>query len=158
MFTAADLAGTWRFKPRGSVETADIYRLRDDFIGFSENVLPALMKLSPAFAQFVATNPAVIKALMQDATRLFRMEGLQTVINMFTQEMQQAQQAQQPQPGAPGMPGQPMPPGPPSAPPAPPQAGPMIPGAPGNPSGIPTANFAPVVMPSIAVGSGAEPS
>lgn len=153
-FTAQDLEGTWRFKPRGSVETADVYRLRDDYIGFIENVVPALMKLSPSFAQFVASNPAFIKACFQDGLRLFRMEALQTVMNQLMAQFAQQQALAPLQPPAgllpPGAPAGAAPAAP-GAPPAGP-GGPMIPGAPGGPQGLGVENFAPSVMPSIATG------
>jgi len=158
-FTAQDLEGTWRFKPRGSVETADVYRLRDDLIGFMENVLPAIMKLSPSFAQFVQGNPAFIKAIFQDAIRLFRMEALQTQMNQLMQQFQ-AQQTQQAALAPPAGPaGLPPGAGPAGAPPVaqPGVGGPMIPGAPGGPGGLGVQNFAPVVAPTIAVGGAGEP-
>lgn len=79
-FTAADLAGNWRFRPRGSVETADVYRMRDDLNQFIAQALPRLFQLFPALAQQFANNPKIGEALMQHMLRVYRMTDLSTAL------------------------------------------------------------------------------
>src|SRR5678816_4289560 len=47
--TASMLEGKFKFKPRGSVETADIGRMRSDFVQAMQ-MLPALMQVNPMIA------------------------------------------------------------------------------------------------------------
>ncbi len=67
---ARTLAGTFRGKPRGSVETADLDRMRFDFTQFL-TVLPTLIQVFPLLAQQFQT-PAASNAVMQEAFRVFR--------------------------------------------------------------------------------------
>ena len=103
-FTAADLAGNWRFKPRGSVETADVYKLRDDFNQFLAVGLPRLFQLAPQLQQQFAQNPKVAEALMAQAVRLYRMTDLQNALSTMSANPPMMP-AMMPPGGMPGQPG-----------------------------------------------------
>jgi hypothetical protein len=99
--TADILEGVYWFKPRGSVETADLNRQKQDFIGFLQ-VLPALTQMNPAFAAVLGTVPFA-KSMMEQAVRVFRFPDRQSVLgaegqNVFDimqQQMMMQQQMQQ---------------------------------------------------------------
>lgn len=76
-FTAADLEGHFRFKPRGSVETADKYRLRSDFGEFINGPLAALAQMFPQQWQMIQANPAAAQELFEYALRLWGIPNLQ---------------------------------------------------------------------------------
>lgn len=92
-FTAADLHGYFRFKPRGSSATADKLKLRQDLAEFISIALPALMKLFPMQAQQIMANSQAFYEFLEQALRLYGFTNLQSVLR---------------QPEAPN--GQPMPP------------------------------------------------
>lgn len=68
--TAELLAGPMRFKPRGSVETADPQRMRYDF-NQSLGALAAMSKVNPMVAA-VLQSPMAAKALLSQWARLYR--------------------------------------------------------------------------------------
>ncbi len=149
--TAQLLEGAFRFKPHGSVETADIGKLRQDFLGFMQ-FLPQLLAAFPML-QMQFRSPEAGRSMGRQALRLFRIPNPQAFLGSAAQDMQQqlgmpgggvpgvtgAMPIGAPdpflpmpgggpvgQPGPPGMPpGMPppqMPAGPPMAPPGPPRA------------------------------------
>jgi len=79
-FTHEDLTGHFSFVPKGSVETADIFRQREDFNQFLAVGLKALFQLSPALAQQFQQNPKLGEALLQKALHLYRMTDLQSTL------------------------------------------------------------------------------
>ncbi len=148
-FTSDMLSGVFKFKPRGSVETADISGQRQDFVQFLQ-VLPQLIQAWPALASAVQGNMRAAKAMLAQAIRLFRVSdkqaflgseaqaSMQASADAATQAQQQAAQAPQQAPqGAPAGPGAGIPPevaallggagggaqGPPTGAPGAPQAG-----------------------------------
>jgi hypothetical protein len=132
-FTAELLRGNLRFKPHGSVETADRERMRGDFNGALSS-LASLAKINPLAAGMLQ-DPGVVKSIVEQVLRLYNMPDkqpfMQGLQRAFEQMQQQAQmQAQMQQQGIPpGMPpGQPQPQ---QGPPGLPQGGP--PQAPGGP-------------------------
>jgi hypothetical protein len=137
--TADDLAGTFRGKPRGSVETADKGRLRGDYNEFL-TVLGGLTKMWPPLAQVVVT-PQAMSELLEQAMRLYNIGDRQTFLTPLKQMA--LMPPAPPPPTVPGMlppgmapPGQ-APPGPPMPPGAqPPMMPPPLP-MPGGPPPIP---------------------
>src|SRR3990167_2263136 len=125
----------YRFKPRGSVETADVTRQRSDLMTFLA-VLPQLVTFWPAVGQMLSGNAQAARAVLEQALRLFRFPDRQAILGNDAQAaMQQAMQPQQ----APPMAGGPGPGGMPSIPGMPMAGGPM-PGAPpagSAPPGVP---------------------
>ena len=134
--TAEMLEGTFWFKPKGSVETADLNRQRQDTNGLLQ-VLPAVMQMSPALAAIFQTIPAA-KALIEQILRVYRWPDRQSFIGSEANDvfgLMQQQQELQRDPrmqvlmamgggGAPGLPapgGQPGPQGAPMAGGPPPQ-------------------------------------
>jgi hypothetical protein len=126
------LEGTFRFKPRGSTENADITKQRADFIQFMQ-ALPLMMQAWPAMMQLISSNMEAAGSTLEQAVRLFRMPDKAAWLSALKQFQQQ--QAQMQQMGLPPMgmmpPG--MPPGMPGAPPMPgmpPMGGPQPPQGP----------------------------
>jgi len=119
-FTADMLQGNFKFKPRGSVETADINKQRQDFIQFLQ-VLPQLLQAWPAMAMGIQGNIRAARAMLAQALRLFRVNDKQAFLGSEAQQaMQQAMMQPPPMAGpASGMPG----PGQPPDPSMDPQAG-----------------------------------
>jgi hypothetical protein len=110
--TADLLDGQYRFKPRGSVETADPRALRADFV----QMLQALGALPPMAQQAILMNPQALTALLDQFVRVFRIPNRQAFTagarQMIEQQMIQMQQMQQMQmlgPGGPPPPGGPAP-------------------------------------------------
>lgn len=119
------LEGIFWGKPRGSVETADLNRQRQDFNSFLQ-VLPALAQMNPAIGMVLGTIPAA-KSLLETAMKVNRVQDRQSILgseakNVFDLMQEQQQQMQDPrmqllmamtggggQPGMPGMGGQPSP-------------------------------------------------
>ena len=93
--TAQLLEGTFWFKPRGSVETADLNRQRADFNAFLQT-LPALMQLNPAIAAIFQTMPAA-KALVETAIKLNRIQDRQSFLGSEADGVFEAMQRQQEQ-------------------------------------------------------------
>ena len=100
--TAQMLEGTFRFKPRGSSENADISRQRADYMNFLQS-LSLLMQTWPAMIQIIGANLPAAKSALEQAIRLFRIPDKQAWIGNAEQW---AVQLPPPMPGAlpPGMP------------------------------------------------------
>lgn len=137
--TAQLLDGAFRFKPHGSVESADPNRLRQDWIGFMQ-AIPMALQAFPMLAPMFQT-PQAARAMARQMFRVFRVNNPQAFLGSAAQDLQQTLMGQiatlMAQQGG-GMPGQPMMPGqPPIGPPGMPPAGGMPP--PGLPPGPPMA-------------------
>jgi hypothetical protein len=137
--TAALLDGAFRGKPRGSVETADPYAMRQDFVQFLQ-ALPMVLQAFPTLAlQF--TSPMASLAMGRQMLRVFKVENQQAFLGAPGQApmVNPLQQLLQGLMGG-GMPGVPGPMGPgagapmPTAPP--PSGAPLL--APGNPQAMPS--------------------
>lgn len=116
------LEGTFRFKPRGSTETADKSKQRADYMQFLQ-ALTLMFQTWPAMAQIIGTNPNAAKSAIEQALRLFSIPDKQAWLGQpqmgpMGQPIDPWQMIAMP-PMMPGMaPG--MPPGlPPGAPPPP---------------------------------------
>lgn len=131
-FTVQMLEGAFRFKPRGSVETANRPQQRQDFNAWLGS-MAQLSTVNPMIAALMQT-PQAAKALMEQGLRLFNVQDKQAflgseVLAQVQMAMQQQALAQQAavQGGAsapsapPGGPAS----APPGGPPMPPQAPPM---------------------------------
>lgn len=108
--TADDLYGTWRGKPKGSVEASDFNRMRADFAQLM-TALTQMAQVNPALAQHLA-NPAFMRSFLSQMARVYRWPDRQNLVNSFTG-------APAMMPGMPGGPGM----APPGLPGAPPQGG-----------------------------------
>jgi hypothetical protein len=112
--TAQMLEGQFRFKPRGSVETADPRALRADFNQMLQ-ALPALIAASPFLQQALLMNPQAARALLEQFVRVYRIPNRQAflsgaaMIDQQAQQMAMMQQMQQMGLAPPGQPGQPPP-------------------------------------------------
>lgn len=84
------LEGKFKFKPRGSVETADNGRLRADFVQMMQ-MLPALMQTNPMIAASWQT-PNAAKALNEQVVKLFRFPDRQAILGVPGQMAGQTQQ------------------------------------------------------------------
>lgn len=125
VITAPMLEGTFRFKPRGSSETADKARMRGDYVQFMQS-LALLMKVWPSLAMILGQNMSAAKSAVEQMLRLFNIPDKQAWIGNAAQWV-----APPPMPNMPGMPG--LPPGgaPPGLPPGmPPEIAQMMAGAP----------------------------
>jgi hypothetical protein len=116
--TAAVLQGDFRFKPRGSVETADPRAMRMDFVQFMQ-MFPGIVQMVPMMMQMF--GPEAVRAFFDWMIRVMRIPNRQAFLSGMTQQMMA--RLQQP-PAPPGMP-----PGPPG----------MAPGGPPQPPGLPPA-------------------
>ena len=97
------MAQNYRFKPRGSVETADVRAQRSDFVQFLQ-VIPQLTTFWPAIGVMLGQNLQAARAVIEQALRLFRFPDRQAILGSDAQAaLQQAMMPQQPM----GMPGQP---------------------------------------------------
>jgi len=76
--TAANLRGKFRGKPRGSVETADLMRLRQDFNGLLQ-AFAALGKMFPMVGQYLG-QPQAVRALLEQALRVYRVPDRQAFL------------------------------------------------------------------------------
>ncbi len=76
--TALLLEGTFRFKPRGSVETADPNRLRSDFVQMV-GMLPKLLQAFPMLAQQFM-SPQAARAMAEQFVRTFRIPNRQAFV------------------------------------------------------------------------------
>lgn len=135
--TARLLQGAFRFKPHGSVQTADPAKRRQDWVQFLQ-ILPMVAQAYP----LPSANPMLMaRAIWRETLRVFNVENQQAFLGSPAQDQQQQalaqvlpmlQQAMQAQMGGP--PG--MPPG------MPPMGGPPMgapPPMPGGPQGLPPA-------------------
>lgn len=96
-FTAQMLEGTFRFKPRGSVENADRNRQRNDF-NQCLLALASLAKVNPMIG-FILQSPQAAKALLEQVVRLYNVQDKQAFLgseamNAAMQQMQQQQMMQ----------------------------------------------------------------
>jgi hypothetical protein len=113
----AAMQGNYRFKPRGSVETADIRSQRSDLVQFMQ-VVGQTGQTWPMLAQFMNT-PSAVRSLLEQLLRVFRFPDRQAVLGSDAQAAMQ--QAMMPPPGMPGaVPGMPPPAGLPPGTPIPP--------------------------------------
>lgn len=78
-FLAADLEGTFRFKPRGSTENADKRVLRQDLGEFTQ-ALSAVFQLSPMLAQQFQMNVEAGQELLEHVLRLWDFQNLQVFL------------------------------------------------------------------------------
>lgn len=114
------LSGTFRFKPRGSSETADKGRLRQDYMQGLQG-LAVLFQTWPALAQAIGMNPQAAKSAVEQWLRLFNIPDKQAWLGNLEQMMAPPPMLGMP----PGMP--PGPGGPPGLPPGmPPQIAAMM--------------------------------
>jgi hypothetical protein len=111
--TAALLDGAFRFKPYGSVETANLAEQRNGWVAMMQ-ALPMLLKIAPSMAMNFQ-NPAASRALAREFFRVFRVANTQAFLGQPSQDllgmggaMPGQQVAMQGQPMAPPMPGMPM--------------------------------------------------
>ena len=101
--TAQLLEGSFRFKPRGSVETADPRALRADFNQMLL-ALPALLQASPLLQMALAGNPQTARALLEQFVRVYRIPNRQAFLSGAALiEQQMRQQLMQQQMGAAGL-------------------------------------------------------
>ena len=77
-FTADMLQGTFRFKPRGSVETADKNKLRQDF-NYGLEAMGALSQTNPMIAALMQT-PKAAQALVEQWVRLYHVADRQAFL------------------------------------------------------------------------------
>lgn len=90
--TAELLEGAFRFKPHGSVETADPNRLRADFVSGLQALGP-LMQAFPALAAMFQT-PQAARAMGRQFLRVFRVPNAQAFLGSPAQDLQQQLMAQ----------------------------------------------------------------
>lgn len=128
--TAQLLEGAFRFKPHGSVETADVNRRRSDFVAGLQALGP-LMQAFPMLIPLFQT-PQAARAMGRQYLRVFRIENHQAFLGSPSQDvLQQMTMAPLAAPilaplmGGGGSPG--MSPGQPALPAPLPAAGPMAP-------------------------------
>lgn len=119
--TANLLAGSFRGKPRGSVDTSDPARQRQDMLGLL-GMIGQLAQMFPQQMMPILMNPAAFRALLRQALRAFNWENTQAFLGSPSQDLQASQMGglmpmlqQLMMGGQPGMP--------PQGPPAP-----MVPG------------------------------
>jgi hypothetical protein len=95
-FTAEQLRGNLRGKPKGSVETADKGRMRADF-NASLSALAGMAKMNPLFAMLLQ-HPTVGRSLLEQWARLYNVSDryafMQAAQEIVTQMQQQAAQQQ----------------------------------------------------------------
>jgi hypothetical protein len=95
--TADLLDGVFWFKPKGSVETSDLNRMRADMVGLLQ-ALPAVAQINPQIGMLFQTIPAA-KSLIKQVLRVFRWQDVQSIIGpeaggVFDQMLMQQQMAQ----------------------------------------------------------------
>lgn len=132
------LEGQFWFKPKGSIESADL----NAQMGFTNQMLMALANISKVnpMVQMLLSSPMAAKSIIEQVLRVYRWPDKQAFLGseaqaMIKQKQEQQQMMQDPQMqmlmamahGAPGQPGQPGAPGAPS----PEQGAPPQPGMPG---------------------------
>jgi hypothetical protein len=131
---ADTLAGAFRFKPHGSVETADIDRLRNNFVGALQGLAPLLQAFPMLIPKF--QTPQAAYAMGRQFLRVFRVPNTQAFLGSPTQDALASQNPLMAMPGmgmmmpGMGMPSPPMgtmPPPPMPPPPMPPPPGAMMP-------------------------------
>ena len=118
--TADLLEGTFRFKPRGSTETADKAKQRADYVQFMQ-ALPMMMQMWPAMGAKLANNPEAAASALEQLVRLFNMPDKQAWIGTLSIQPPAPQM-----PGLPGAPGDSAAGGPPLPPGLPPELAAMM--------------------------------
>jgi hypothetical protein len=89
--TAALLDGAFKFKPHGSVETADINKQQQNLVQFLQ-FLPVFLQMFPAMAaQF--QQPAAARSFLRWVLHAFRVPNINTILGSPAQDLQQTQQA-----------------------------------------------------------------
>lgn len=83
--TAALMDGAFRGKPRGSVETADPYAMRSDFVQFLQ-ILPMVLQAFPAL-QMKFLNPQAALAMGRQMLRVFKVENTQAFLGSPSQDL-----------------------------------------------------------------------
>jgi hypothetical protein len=91
--TADLLDGVFWFKPRGSVETADLNRQRADFNSMLQT-LPALAQMNPSIAMIFQTIPAA-KALVDTLLKVNRVQDRQSFLGSEADNVFDRMEAQQ---------------------------------------------------------------
>jgi hypothetical protein len=76
--TAETLSGAFRFKPRGSVESADLGKKRQDLVQMVQ-FFAQLAQVSPVVAQKFQ-NPEFVNALLEEMIRVFGFENRQALL------------------------------------------------------------------------------
>ena len=84
------LEGTFRFKPRGSTETADKGKQRGDYMQGLQS-LALLFQTWPVLQQTVGNNPAAAESAVENWLRLFNIPDKQAWLGPIKQMMQPAQ-------------------------------------------------------------------
>lgn len=87
--TAVMLEGAFRFKPRGSVETADTNRQRSDFNQFVM-AMSGMARVNPMIAAILQT-PQAAKALIEQGVKLFNVQDKQAFLGSEAMGMAQQQ-------------------------------------------------------------------
>lgn len=87
--TAGLLEGQFRFKPYGSVETADMRAQRSDLSGFLQSLM-LLMQMFPALVPQIQT-PQATRALFRHALRIFRVPNTQAMLGSPSADLAQNQ-------------------------------------------------------------------
>jgi hypothetical protein len=103
-FTVSLMEGAFRFKPKGSVETADKQRQRMDF-NQSMQAIASLSQVNPMIGMILQT-PGAAKALLEQWVRLFNVPDKQAFLGSeamaIIQQVMMAQQMGMAPPGPPG--------------------------------------------------------
>jgi hypothetical protein len=99
-FTAADLEGGFKFKPRGSVESSDPVANRNAIAGLMNGLL-ALMQVFPMLQQQLAANPKAGEAMLEWVLQAYKVPDRQAFRAVQAQADQTSAAAM---PGVPGMP------------------------------------------------------
>ena len=91
--TAELLDGIFWGKPKGSVETADLNRQRQDFNSFL-TTLPALMQINRSIGAIFQTMPAA-RSLVKTALKVNRVQDVQSILGSEADDVFAQMQAQQ---------------------------------------------------------------
>lgn len=86
--TAALLDGAYRFRPYGSVETADPAKRRNDILGLLATI-PRLVQQYPMLAMQLNT-PQAAKALLRAVLQAFRIQNVQAFLGSPAQDLAQS--------------------------------------------------------------------
>jgi hypothetical protein len=87
--TAELLEGVFRFKPRGSVETADPLRQQQQMVSMVQ-MLPALLQMFPFMGPMFQT-PQAARAMGREFLKIFRVENTQAFLGSPAQDLMQTQ-------------------------------------------------------------------
>jgi hypothetical protein len=92
--TAQTLAGSFRFKPRGSVESADLTRKRTDLVQMFQ-FMAQLAQFSPELQKRLQ-DPQFIDAILEEMIRVFDFENRQSLVGASQRTQAPDAQAQDP--------------------------------------------------------------